>query len=104
MKVWITKYAFTDVGIYEQVVRGPSHGRWVEAEEYIPPCGTRSVQIFYSGQWHETREAAIERVREMVGDERRRLNERLAKLDAIERHLRQKLPDAERLAKGPSNV
>ena len=77
MKVWITKYALTS-GIFdveaEQCVN-------IDAVSYMLPDCYR--QYAYSGNWHKTFEAAVQRAEEMRAKKIASLKKQIEKLEKL---------------------
>lgn len=74
MKVWITAYALTK-GIIE-----------VEGEAYGDGTFFRSAKYessFYKPDWHETRESAIARAREMQAKKIASLQKQIKKIEGL---------------------
>lgn len=74
MTVYISKYALT-TGIYSVEVEG------THTPDMVRAVGTRYPTHYHKGQWHETKESAIERANQMKSRKIAALKKQITKLE-----------------------
>lgn len=85
--VWITKYALTK-GIYSCRATNAQHASERDIG-MIRDVDAAYMTFYFRPHWHETKDAAVARVKVMVAAKRKAIAKQLAKLDALEKGLGQ---------------